>query len=401
MSFFSIYFVIVSNRQEEDEEILEVQNRLDKFVSLDTNNASDIKDSPEFSDFIEPTEPTESTEPRDSIDSIDSMGPVDSALVPEEYQGEPEQFNAFSLGIKEKVEPLTKSLVPSLPENYDDYNLSTAILKAVPYIPQTNINADIQETREALKNVLREYNIQADVVDVQRGPIITLYELKLEPGIKVSRVIGLQSEICMNLAVPIVRIIAPIPGKPTIGIEIPNRVREPVLFSQLLPTPNSELTILLGKNIAGENQYTELTQLPHLLIAGATGAGKSVYLNAVIASLLYQASPDDVRFVMIDPKMVELKLYEGIPHLLMPVITDVYEASKALRWLLDEMERRYRILSTLRCRDILSYNKRAEATTSGSQSIKMPYVVVLIDELSAISTLGNLKRNPCWTVCLN
>ena len=236
---------------------------------------------------------------------------------------------------------------------------------------------------------MREYGIQAEVVDTQRGPIITLYEIKLEPGIKVSRVLSLQSEICMNLAVPIVRIIAPIPGKSTIGIEIPNRVREPVLFSQLLPVPRSNLRIILGKNIAGENQYAELTQLPHLLIAGATGAGKSVYLNAVIASLLYQASPEDIRFVMIDPKMVELKLYEGIPHLLMPVITDVYEASKALRWLIDEMERRYCILSALRCRDIRAYNQRIKKTEAEQRKHNaMPYIVVLIDELSDLMMIA-------------
>ena len=288
----------------------------------------------------------------------------------------------------EKGEVLPSSLVPKLSSSYEDYRLSANFLQRPQSIPQNNIAAEINDTRTALKKVMREYGIQADVVDTQRGPIITLYEIKLEPGIKVSRVLSLQSEICMNLAVPIVRIIAPIPGKPTIGIEIPNRVREPVLFSQLLPVPPSNLRVILGKNIAGENQYAELTQLPHLLIAGATGAGKSVYLNAVIASLLYQASPEDIRFVMIDPKMVELKLYEGIPHLLMPVITDVYDASKALRWLLDEMERRYCILSALRCRDIRAYNQRVKKAESKQEHNTMPYVVVMIDELSDLMMIA-------------
>ena len=283
---------------------------------------------------------------------------------------------------------LPDSLVPKLSSSYENYHLSIDFLQKTKSIPQNNIAAEINDTRTALKKVMREYGIQADVVDTQRGPIITLYEIKLEPGIKVSRVLSLQSEICMSLAVPIVRIIAPIPGKSTIGIEIPNRVREPVLFSQLLPVPPSSLRVVLGKNIAGENQYAELTQLPHLLIAGATGAGKSVYLNAVIASLLYQASPEDIRFVMIDPKMVELKLYEGIPHLLMPVITDVYEASKALRWLIDEMERRYCILSALRCRDIRAYNQRVKKTDQEQEHNAMPYIVVLIDELSDLMMIA-------------
>ena len=289
---------------------------------------------------------------------------------------------------REGDKALPKSLIPSLQHSYTGYHLKTDFLQRPKSVPQNNIATEISETRTALKKVMREYGIQADVVGTQRGPIITLYEIKLEPGIKVSRVLGLESEICMNLAVPIVRIIAPIPGKSTIGIEIPNRVREPVLFSQLLPVPPSNLRIILGKNIAGENQYAELTQLPHLLIAGATGAGKSVYLNAVIASLLYQASPEDIRFVMIDPKMVELKLYEGIPHLLMPVITDVYEASKALRWLIDEMERRYCILSELRCRDIRAYNQRAKKTEEKEGSEAMPYIVVLIDELSDLMMIA-------------
>ena len=211
-------------------------------------------------------------------------------------------------------------------QDYTYYQLNTNCLRQVDIVPQVDITCELDATRDALVKVMGEYGIKAEVVNTQRGPIITLYEITLEPGIKISRVLQLQSEICMSLAVPIVRIIAPIPGKSTVGIEIPNRVREPVLLKQLLPVPKGELQIILGKNIAGENQYTEISQLPHLLIAGATGAGKSVYLNAVITSLLCHASPEVVRFVMIDPKMVELKLYEGIPHLLMPVITDVYEA---------------------------------------------------------------------------
>ncbi len=276
------------------------------------------------------------------------------------------------------------SKVPELDTDlYTQYQIDTSSLQRPNFQPPLNISNEITEIKVSLEKVMHEYGIQAEVVGTERGPIITLYEIKLEPGIKLSRVLSLQNEICMNLAVPIVRIIAPIPGKSTIGIEIPNRIREPVLLSQLLPSPKGELQIVLGKNIAGINQYVDLSLLPHLLIAGATGAGKSVYLNTVIASLLYHSSPLDVRLVMIDPKMVELKLYEGIPHLLMPVITDVYEASKALRWLIDEMERRYRILSALRCRDIRSYNQRIQSKMIDDEvSTKMPYIVVIIDELS-------------------
>ena len=235
---------------------------------------------------------------------------------------------------------------------------------------------------------MREYGIQGKIAATCRGPILTLYEIKLEPGIKVSRVIGIQNEICMNLEAPSIRIIAPIPGKSTIGIEIPNTVRSQVLLRQLLPMPKGGLNIVIGQDISGKNQYAALNKLPHLLIAGATGAGKSVYLNTVITSLLYAHSPEEIRFVMIDPKMVELKLYEGIPHLLLPVITDVHHANKALRWLVDEMERRYMILSRFRCRDICSYHSLVSQTDDTSLEKEedllqpMPYIVVFIDELS-------------------
>ena len=297
-----------------------------------------------------------------------------------------EKANLSNTKLFENNNELEITSIPEIdPSSFNNYKIDTNVLQKPKFIPQDNIAEETTEMKLALEKVMHEYGIQAEVLDIRRGPIITLYELKLESGIKLSRVLSLQSEICMNLAVPIVRIIAPIPGKSTIGIEIPNRVREPVLLSQLLPYPENEikgdLQIVLGKNIEGVNQYVDLSKLPHLLIAGATGAGKSVFLNTLIASLIYQSSPLDIRIVMIDPKMVELKLYEGIPHLLMPVITDVYEASKALRWVINEMERRYRILSKLRCRDIKSYNNRLESKKENISN-KIPYIVIIIDELS-------------------
>ena len=268
------------------------------------------------------------------------------------------------------------------------YELPLEILGLPSQSEPANINLELESTGRKLINAMREYGIQGKIAATCRGPILTLYEIKLEPGIKVSRVIGIQNEICMNLEAPSIRIIAPIPGKSTIGIEIPNTVRSQVLLRQLLPMPKGGLNIIIGQDISGKNQYAALNKLPHLLIAGATGAGKSVYLNTVIASLLYAHSPEDIRFVMIDPKMVELKLYEGIPHLLLPVITDVHHANKALRWLVDEMERRYMILSRFRCRDICSYHSivsQTDDTSLGKEEDSlqpMPYIVVFIDELS-------------------
>ncbi|MDH5655485.1 MAG: DNA translocase FtsK, partial [Spirochaetia bacterium] len=247
-----------------------------------------------------------------------------------------------------------------------------------------DITKEVESTKMKLESVMRDYGIQASVVAFQRGPIVTLYEIKLEPGVKVAKVNGIYDEIKMNLAASSLRIIAPIPGKSTIGVEIPNQRRESVELGQMIRNDaeffsrTRELSISLGKNITGENVYVDLVKLPHLLIAGATGAGKSVYMNAVIASLLYTHSPEELRFIMIDPKMVELKLYDGIPHLLMSVITDVRKASRSLQWAVQEMERRYLTLSRMKVRDIRSYN----AKISRQKKEKMPYIVILIDELS-------------------
>ena len=278
-----------------------------------------------------------------------------------------------------------QSGVPSIRLKHRPYRIPTEILNPPFPVSKADTAAEIALTRQRLEQVLRDYGIQGKVVREQRGPIVTLFEIKLEPGVKVSRILGISDEIKMNLEAASVRILAPMPGRSTIGIEIPNRSRETVVLGDVIRRDESffsgrrELTIVLGKDIAGHNQYVDLTTLPHLLMAGATGSGKSVYLNTVIASLLYTRSPEDVRFIMIDPKMVELTLFEGIPHLLMPVITDVRMASKALAWVVGEMERRYAMLSNLRCRDIRSYNER---TTDRADRERLPYLVVLIDELS-------------------
>ncbi|MCR9143329.1 MAG: DNA translocase FtsK 4TM domain-containing protein [bacterium] len=295
---------------------------------------------------------------------------------------------------KARKKPLPVSAVPKFEAKNARrrYHLPGNLLKPAEVPAREDVSREIEVTRERLEKVMQDYGIQARVVRTQRGPIITLYEVKLEAGVRVSRILGISDEIKMNLEAPSIRIIAPIPGKPTVGIEIPNRHREGVVLGDMLDRDvmaRNELCVVLGKNIAGEKQYVDLARLPHLLIAGSTGSGKSVYMNAIIASLLYTRSPEDVRFIMIDPKMVELKLFEGIPHLIMPVITDVRQASKALTWVINEMERRYEILSHQKCRDIRSYNDRVAADTSlpgleasGNKREKMPYLVVFIDELS-------------------
>ncbi len=249
-----------------------------------------------------------------------------------------------------------------------------------------SVQQEIQENWQKLEKVLSDYGIKGRVVGATRGPMITMFEVQLEPGVRVNRVQSLQDEICMNLASVSVRILAPIPGKSTIGIEIPNKNREFVSLGDLVHkdpeffTKKREINIPLGKDVFGKTRYIDLTRLPHLLIAGTTGSGKSVFINSIIASLLYQYSPEMVRFLMIDPKMVELKLYEGIPHLLYPVIIDVKMASKALNWAVEEMENRYRLFSLTKCRDIRSYNEKINKNQISGNYV--PYIVIFIDELS-------------------
>ena len=280
--------------------------------------------------------------------------------------------------------------VPSIRRRGGRYSLPTDILNLSNPIPVQDAADEVKETTEKLEKVLRDFGIPGSVVRTQRGPIITLFEVLLDSGVRLNKILGIEGEIRMHLSVPSVRIVAPLPGKPTVGLEIPNRVRQTVTLGELARKDRDffskhRLGIVLGKDISGKNLYLDLTRAPHLLIAGASGQGKSVYLNSAIASLLYKYSPEEVRFIMIDPKMVELKLYEGIPHLLLPVITDPRQAARALAWIIQEMEYRYAHLSRVKCRDILSYNERMK--TQGKTE-RIPFIVIVIDELSDLMLIA-------------
>ncbi|MCS6985514.1 MAG: DNA translocase FtsK [Leptospiraceae bacterium] len=253
---------------------------------------------------------------------------------------------------------------------------------------------DFQETQSVisrLEETLQQFGIEGKVIGVQRGPIITRYELKLAPGIKVSRILSLTDELAMALEALRVRIEAPIPGRSTVGVEIPNRKRSQVRLGDLLAEPawaefKAELGLPLGRDIAGNPVYIDLTRMPHLLVAGATGSGKSVAINAFISSFILTKTPEEIRFLLVDPKLVELSHYNDIPHLLHPVITDAQKAVLALNWAVEEMERRYEDLAEMRVRDIRSYNQRLKQLQNEKRIIDeefppMPYIVILIDEL--------------------
>jgi DNA segregation ATPase FtsK/SpoIIIE, S-DNA-T family len=245
-----------------------------------------------------------------------------------------------------------------------------------------------------LERKLADFGVNGEVVEILPGPVITMYEYKPAPGIKISKVAGLADDLTLALRAPSVRIVAPLPGKAAIGIEIANNKREHVYLKEVLSSQdykdsNNKLTIALGKDITGSPVITDLVKMPHLLVAGATGTGKSVSLNAMINSILFKLSPDMVKLLMIDPKRIELSVYQDIPHLLHPVVTEPKEATRALRWAVLEMERRYMLLSDRGVRNIDAYNrkvlkqKQATATAKDEGLGKpLPYIILVIDELA-------------------
>lgn len=292
-----------------------------------------------------------------------------------------EKENIFK---NEESEPAND--VAMIPIN-EDYIIPMHFLHKSVKKDRSSWKAEIQKNSELLVKTLNHFGIESKVVTVNRGPVIALYELQIAPGIKVNRIVGLSDDIAMALAASRVRIVAPIPGKSAIGIEVPNREREMVTMGDILGSDEFKieqmvLKVGLGKDILGNPIMLDLKKQPHLLIAGATGAGKSVCVNTIITSLLYNYDPNTVRFIMVDPKMVELQLYNGLPHQLTPVITDPDLAPKALKWAIYEMERRYQLLSDLNTRDIERYNQKISSYKGQSQLETLPYIVIIVDELA-------------------
>ena len=241
----------------------------------------------------------------------------------------------------------------------------------------------IQANASILEKKLKDYGIEGRVSEVSPGPVITMYEFEPAPGIKVSRISNLEDDLAMALSAVSIRIIAPIPGKSVVGIEVPNKIRQTVYFREIIESKTFEsshsfLTLAVGKTISGEPFVAELAKMPHLLVAGSTGSGKSVSLNSMICSILFKATPTNVKFLMIDLKMLELSFYDGIPHLLLPVVTNAKNAKTSLRWLIDEMERRYTMMSELGVRNIDKYNQKMVK----QEQDPIPYIVVVIDELA-------------------
>jgi S-DNA-T family DNA segregation ATPase FtsK/SpoIIIE len=305
--------------------------------------------------------------------------------------------------IKTKTQATQESKVQPQELEIGDYHLpSLDLLDNPPPVEARQIKEDLTNNARILEETLEDFGISAKVTDIERGPVITRYELEPAPGVKLNRIVALSDDIALTMKAQSIRIVAPIPGKGRVGVEIPNIQSSLVYLKEVLTSKefqesDSKLTLALGKDIAGHPVVTDLGDMPHLLIAGTTGSGKTVCVNSLILSLLFKFSPKDLKLLMIDPKMVELMPFNGLPHLLCTVVTDAKKASVGLSWVVNEMEERYQLLAKAGVRNI-------EAHNNAKQEEKMPYIIVIIDELadlmvvsrdqieSAITRLAQLSR---------
>ncbi len=307
---------------------------------------------------------------------------------PEEYEETPAQpvkaEEEQPLATDEEVAEMVSQLEESVEEEEEPYTPPPIeILNEVPPPADPNLQEELRMNAEKLVDTLRSFGVQTRIVDIARGPAVTRYELQPSAGVKISKITGLADDIALNLAASGVRIEAPIPNKPAVGIEVPNKVVSTVSIREVLDSEDfrnakSKLSVALGKDIAGKITVADLAKMPHTLIAGATGSGKSVCINSLIVSILYKATPDEVKLLMVDPKMVELGIYNGIPHLLVPVVTDPKKAAGALAWAVNEMLNRYQMFKDYGVRDLAGFNRMAP-----EKGLKtMPQIVIIIDELA-------------------
>ncbi|MBU1912005.1 MAG: DNA translocase FtsK [Candidatus Omnitrophica bacterium] len=287
-----------------------------------------------------------------------------------------------------KPKPAPVKAVKVEPRVVGDYKLPSLELLNSPTHETGNIfGENLEESARILEDTLRDFGIESKVIDISKGPVITRYELQPAPGVKVNRITSLSDDIALTMKATTVRIVAPIPGKSCVGIEVPNADTSMVFLREILESSEfqkmaafSKLAMALGKDISGKCVVTDLGDMPHLLIAGTTGSGKTVCVNSLIMSMVYNATPEELKFLMVDPKMVELATYNGLPHLLCPVVTDAKKVAGALGWVVGEMEARYKMLAKIAVRNIDSFNQKSEE--------KLPYIVVIIDELADLMMIA-------------
>ena len=370
----------------------------------------------QFLGFMSTEDPKEPI--KNSIQSFDSL--VEKSVTKKKTPVKVER------SVGQNTAPIEKSIPFYKPQKHAASNyshMSEGVLPSLELLDQRDTRvigysqADLEEMSRLVEDILADFNVSVVVVDFHPGPVITRFELQPAAGVKVSRICGLSKDLARALSVTSVRIVEIIPGKSVVGLEIPNREREMVTLRELLvsaPFENAKslLTLAMGKDIAGVPLVADLGKMPHALVAGTTGSGKSVAINTMILSLLFKATPQEVRLIMIDPKMLELSVYEGIPHLLTPVVTDMKEASNALRWAVAEMERRYKLMSKMGVRNLAGFNHLIDEATARGETIrdpifqllnpleegesfpvltKLPSIVIVIDELADMMMIVGKK----------
>ena len=313
----------------------------------------------------------------DAIDFDDEIDAPDVVSAEEVEKANQKQEETANEDVEDELKPNYRKLA--------DYKIPADLLEKFENDEYWRIDDETKSAGENLKRTLNEFGIEAEVTGIRKGPVVTMFELLPAPGVKLSKIVNLQDNIALALAAKSVRIVAPIPGRHAVGIEIPNKERAIVSFREIIEQDLPEfkkmsIPVILGKDISGQSQIIDIAKTPHLLIAGATGAGKSVCVNSIILSILYNRSPNEVKLIMVDPKVVELKLYNDIPHLLTPVVTEPKRALQVLQYCICEMERRYALLDGMGVRDIVSYNTRIRERKIATE--KLPYIVVIIDEFA-------------------
>ena len=386
------------NKAVQPPKLTEMDSSFSQTLSEQNKIMSEITDKKIISDLIqakeEPTTETVLDAPVDEEDAgfrfdfkavkpkLTLVEPAVAEEIPAEVSQEQEEETPPATD--EEVAEMVSQLEESVEAEEEPYTPPPVdLLNDMPQTTDPNLQEELRVNAEKLVDTLRSFGVQTRIVDIARGPAVTRYELQPSAGVKISKITGLADDIALNLAASGVRIEAPIPNKPAVGIEVPNKVVSTVSIREVIDSDEfrnakSKLSVALGRDIAGNITVADLAKMPHTLIAGSTGSGKSVCINSLIVSILYKATPDEVKLLMVDPKMVELGIYNGIPHLLVPVVTDPKKAAGALAWAVNEMLNRYQMFKDYGVRDLAGFNRMAP-----EQGLKtMPQIVIIIDELA-------------------
>lgn len=371
---------------EEDEEESESETGSKKAVNNQIKGEENIK----IYDYINIPENKKSEITQIKIDD-DDIKKDEAAVKDHEYA---ETKNEAAIGLKAKKfesKKITDDIINIAGVKNTNYKFPpTSLLEPVPRHVKGRDKENLKKDGEKLIETLNNFNIPCNILQINKGPTITRYEIQPAPGIKVSRITGLSSDIALALATSDIRMEAPIPGKSAIGIEVPNKIKTSVSLRSLIESKeyknvDTNIPFALGKDIAGKNIISSIDKMPHLLIAGATGSGKSVCINSLIMSILFKSKPEEVKLILIDPKVVELSVYNGLPHLLIPVVTDPRKAANALNWAVSEMTNRYKLFAQNSVRDLASFNEKMDQ--EGKE--KMSKIVIIIDELADLMTVAS------------